>query len=96
MFKFVKPETSGEELEALIYNAEDVCRGLGIPYRIVQMCTGDLSFTAAAKYDVEMWAAGCDEWLEVSSCSNYSEFQARRARIRYRPERGAGRVRAYA
>jgi seryl-tRNA synthetase len=89
MYKFVTPETSAQELETLIDNAEDVCRGLGIPHRIVQMCTGDLSFTAAVKYDVEMWAAGCREWLEVSSCSNDAEFQARRAQIRYRPEPGA-------
>jgi seryl-tRNA synthetase len=89
MYKFVRPETSAQELQSLIDNAEDVCRGLGIPHRIVQMCTGDLSFTAAVKYDVEMWAAGCGEWLEVSSCSNDTEFQARRAQIRYRPERGA-------
>jgi seryl-tRNA synthetase len=89
MFKFVTPETSAQELQSLIDNAEDVCRGLGIPHRIVQMCTGDLSFTAAVKYDVEIWAAGCGEWLEVSSCSNDTAFQARRAQIRYRPERGA-------
>jgi seryl-tRNA synthetase len=89
MFKFVTPESSAQELQSLIDNAEDVCRGLGIPHRIVQMCTGDLSFTAAVKYDVEIWAAGCGEWLEVSSCSNDTEFQARRAQIRYRPERGA-------
>ena len=73
----------------LIDNAEDVCRGLGIPHRVVQMCTGDLSFTAAVKYDVEIWAPGCQEWLEVSSCSNFKDFQARRANIRYRPEPGA-------
>jgi seryl-tRNA synthetase len=89
MYKFVTPETSARELQALIDNAEDVCRGLGLPHRIVQMCTGDLSFTAAVKYDVEVWAAGCGEWLEVSSCSNDTEFQARRAQIRYRPEQGA-------
>jgi len=90
MVKIVEPETSGDELMALIDNAEDVCRRLGLPHRVVQMCTGDLSFTAAAKYDVEVWAAGCGEWLEVSSCSNFHDFQARRAQIRYRPERGAG------
>jgi seryl-tRNA synthetase len=89
MYKFVTPETSAQELETLIDHAEDVCRGLGLPHRIVQMCSGDLSFTAAAKYDVEVWAAGCGEWLEVSSCSNDAAFQARRAQIRYRPEQGA-------
>jgi seryl-tRNA synthetase len=89
MVKFVEPLTSDAELEALLDNAEDVCRQLGLPYRIVQMCTGDLSFTAAMKFDVEVWAAGCQEWLEVSSCSNFQDFQARRARIRYRPAPGA-------
>ncbi len=77
------PKTSMDELMKLMDNAEDVCRGLGIPHRLIQMCTGDLSFTAAAKYDVEMWAPGCEEWLEVSSCSNFMDFQARRANIRY-------------
>ena len=89
MYKFVEPETSPEELTRLIENAEEVCRRLGLPHRVVQMCTGDLSFTAAVKYDVEVWAAGCGEWLEVSSCSNDKDFQARRAMIRYRPEPGA-------
>jgi seryl-tRNA synthetase len=89
MYKFVEPETSARELTTLIDNAEEVCRRLGLPHRLVQMCTGDLSFTAAVKYDVEIWAAGCGEWLEVSSCSNDKDFQARRAQIRYRPERGA-------
>jgi seryl-tRNA synthetase len=89
MVKIVEPETSAAELETLIENAEDVCRGLGLPHRVVQMCTGDLSFTAAVKYDVEVWASGCGEWLEVSSCSNFKDFQARRAQIRYRPEEGA-------
>jgi seryl-tRNA synthetase len=89
MFKFVEPENSMDELMRLIENAQDVCRRLGLPHRVVQMCTGDLAFTAAVKYDVEVWAAGCGEWLEVSSCSNDKEFQARRAMIRYRPERGA-------
>ena len=89
MYKFVEPHTSDEELEKLVDNAEDVCRELGIPHRVVQMCTGDLGFSARMKYDVEMWAPGCGEWLEVSSCSNCGDFQARRANIRYRPEPGA-------
>ena len=89
MVKFVEPAQSDRELLALLDNAEDVCRKLEIPHRVVQMCTGDLSFVAAAKYDVEMWAPGCGEWLEVSSCSNFGEFQARRAKIRYRPKPGA-------
>jgi seryl-tRNA synthetase len=89
MVKFCKPEDSAYELETLIGNAREVCRLLGIPHRVVQMCTGDLSFTAAAKFDVEMWSPGCGEWLEVSSCSNFRDFQARRANIRFRREKGA-------
>lgn len=89
MYKFTTPETSYDELERLVDNAEDVCRRLGIAHRVVQMCTGDLGFSAAKKYDVEMWAPGVQEWLEVSSCSNCEDFQARRANIRYRPEPGA-------
>jgi len=89
LVKHVMPETSDLELEKLIADAEDVCRRLEIPYRVVQMCTGDLSFTAAIKFDLEMWAPGCGEWLEVSSCSNFGDFQARRANIRFRREPGA-------
>jgi seryl-tRNA synthetase len=89
MYKFTTPETSYEELEKMVDNAEDVCRRLGIPHRVVQMCTGDLGFSAAKKYDIEMWAPGCGEWLEVSSCSNCEDFQARRANIRYRLGPGA-------
>ncbi|MGQ9627235.1 MAG: serine--tRNA ligase [Anaerolineae bacterium] len=89
LVKYVEPHTSDEELEKLVGDAEDICRRLEIPYRVVQMCTGDLAFAAAMKYDLEMWAPGCKEWLEVSSCSNFRDFQARRANIRYRPERGA-------
>lgn len=84
MVKFVHPDTSDAELMALLGNAEEVCRRLGIQHRILQMCTGDLSFVAAMKYDVEVWAPGCSEWLEVSSCSNFRDFQARRANIRFR------------
>lgn len=89
MVKFVEPETSMDELESLIRNAEEVAEALELPYRRVQMVTGDLSFVAAVKYDVEMWAPGMEEWLEVSSCSNFMDFQARRANIRYRPEPAA-------
>jgi seryl-tRNA synthetase len=85
MVKFVTPETSDAELLGLLDDAEDVCRRLEIPHRVIQMCTGDLSFVAAMKYDVELWAPGCGEWLEVSSCSNFRDFQARRANLRYRP-----------
>jgi len=89
MYQITAPETSYDTLEAMIRDAEAICRGLGIPYRVIQMCTGDLGFQAAAKYDLEMWAPGVQEWLEVSSLSNCTDFQARRANIRYRPEPGA-------
>ncbi|HXJ36850.1 MAG TPA: serine--tRNA ligase [Candidatus Eisenbacteria bacterium] len=85
MVKFVRPETSDDELRSLVGDAEDVCRRLGLQHRVVRMCTGDLAFAAAMKFDVEVWAPGCGEWLEVSSCSNFRDFQARRASIRYRP-----------
>ena len=88
MVKFVRPETSDAELVTLLSDAEAVCRGLGLAYRVVQMCTGDLSFQAAMKYDIDVWAPGCQEWLEVSSCSNLRDFQARRANIRYRAAAG--------
>jgi seryl-tRNA synthetase len=87
MVKFVTPESSDQELRSLVSNAEDVCVGLKLPHRVVQMCTGDLSFTAAKKFDVEIWAPGCREWLEVSSCSNFKDFQARRANIRFRRDK---------
>jgi seryl-tRNA synthetase len=89
MYKFCQPESSEEELQALVNDAEDVCRALGIAYRVVQLCTGDLGFTSLMSFDIEMWAPGCDEWLEVSSCSNCGDFQARRANIRFRREKGA-------
>lgn len=89
LYKITKPENSDEELEKLVADAEDVCRKLAIPYRVMQLCSGDLGFAACKTYDIEMWAPGCAEWLEVSSCSNCSDFQARRANIRYRPEPGA-------
>jgi len=86
MVKFVEPEQGEAELQKLIDNAEDIARRLQIPLRIIQMCTGDLAFSAAAKFDVELWAPGVNEWLEVSSCSLFTDFQARRANIRYRPD----------
>ncbi len=85
LYKFVEPETSNDELEKLTHDAEEVCQKLGLPYRILQLCTGDLGFASAKSYDIELWAPGCDEWLEVSSCSNCGDFQARRANVRYRP-----------
>ena len=89
MYKFVDPETSDDELNRLVADAEEVCQKLGLPYRVLQLCAGDISFASAMTYDIEIWAAGCGEWLEVSSCSNCTDFQARRANIRYRPAAGA-------
>jgi len=84
MVKFVKPETSFDELEKLLADAEDVLQTLELPYRINMLATGDISFSAAKCYDIELYAAGTDAYLEVSSCSNFTDFQARRANIRYR------------
>ncbi len=88
LVKYCLPDESDAELARLIADAEDVCKGLGLHYRILEMCTGDLSFSARRKFDIEVWAAGCREWLEVSSCSTFGDFQARRANIRYRPAGG--------
>ncbi|MBN1302197.1 MAG: serine--tRNA ligase [Melioribacteraceae bacterium] len=84
MVKFVKPETSYRELENLVTDAEDILKALNIPYRIITLCTGDLSFSAAKCYDIETWSPAENKWLEASSCSNFENFQARRANIRYR------------
>ena len=89
MFKFVEPADSDRELDRLVANAEEVCVRLGIPHRVLQLCTGELGVASLKTFDVEMWAPGSKEWLEVSSCSNCGDFQARRASIRYRPEPGA-------
>ena len=89
MYQFVEPEESAEALERLLGHAEEICRRLGFSWRVLELCTGDMGFAAAKTYDIEVWAAGCQEWLEVSSCSNCTDFQARRANIRYRPEQGA-------
>jgi seryl-tRNA synthetase len=85
LVKFVEPETSLEELEALLGDAEAVLQRLGLAYRVVLLCTGDLGFAMNKTYDLEVWSPGVGEWLEVSSCSNAGDFQARRANIRYRP-----------
>jgi len=85
MYKFTEQATSDEELEKMVGDAEEVCQKLGLPYRVKQLCTADLGFASEKSYDVEMWAPGVEEWLEVSSCSNCGDFQARRANIRYRP-----------
>jgi len=89
MVKFTTPETSYAEHETLLENAESVLQALGLPYRVVQHCTVELSFAAAKCYDIEVWAPAGEKFLEVSSCSNFEAFQARRANIRYRPEAGA-------
>jgi len=85
LYKLTEPAASNQELEKLVNDAEEVCQKLGLPYRVKELCTAELGFAATKAYDIEMWAPGCDEWLEVSSCSNCGDFQARRANIRYRP-----------
>ena len=82
-----------DELGKLLADAEDVLKALELPYRVVQMCTGDLSFSAMAKFDLELWSPGCNEWLEVSSCSNFGDFQARRAKIRFKEGAAGGKAR---
>ena len=86
MVKFVKPEDSYDALEDLVLQAESILKILGITYRVVELCAGDLSFSAAKCYDIEIWSPGEKKWLEVSSCSNFEDFQARRGKIRYRCE----------
>ena len=85
LYKFTEPETSNEELEKMVNDAEEVCQRLGLPYRVSMLNTSELGFASTKSYDIEVWAPGCEEWLEVSSCSNCTDFQARRANIRYRP-----------
>src|SRR4030042_1871095 len=85
----VLQETSYEELESLRKNAEEVLRRLGLHYRVVELCTGELSFSASKCYDLEVWAPGMARYLEVSSCSNFEDYQARRMQIRFRRESGA-------
>jgi seryl-tRNA synthetase len=89
MVKLVSPESSDDELERLVEDACELCRRLKLPFRVIQLCAGDLGFASAATYDIEMWAPGCGEWLEVSSCSNCTDFQTRRANIRFRAQKGA-------
>lgn len=84
LVKFVKPEESYNELEKLLKDAESVLQGLGLPYRIVKICKGDLGFTAAFKYDIEVWMPSYGKYVEISSCSNFEDFQARRANIRFK------------
>ena len=84
LVKFVKPKNSYKELEKLVEQAEAILQSLGLKYRVIELCAGDLSFAAAKCYDLELWAPGEEKWLEVSSCSNFEDFQARRGNIRYR------------
>ena len=85
LYKFTEPDKSNDELEKMVANAEAVCQKLVLPYRVKELCTADLGFASTKSYDIEMWAPGCGEWLEVSSLSNCGNFQAQRANIRYRP-----------
>jgi len=91
LLKFVHPDSSYDELEKLLTNAETVLQKLGLEYRVLLLCTGELSFAGAKCYDIELWAPGVDRWLEVSSCSNFEDFQARRANIRFRDADGKPR-----
>ncbi|WP_297056453.1 serine--tRNA ligase [Thermosulfurimonas sp.] len=88
LVKITTPETSYQELESLLLDAEEVLQLLGLPYRVMLLCTGDLGFSAAKTYDIEVWAPGQGRFVEISSCSNCEDFQARRANIRYRPRSG--------
>ena len=88
MVKLVRPETSDDEFHKMVSDASEICRRLEIPFRVVELCTADLSFASAVTYDLEMWAPGCGEWLEVSSISNCTDFQARRAKIRFKAKGG--------
>ena len=89
MYMFSLPEKSDEYLEVMREHAEETCRALGFTYRVKQLCTGDMGIAARMTYDIEVWAQGCNEWLEVSSVSNVGDYQARRANIKFRRERGA-------
>ena len=89
MFRYVKPETSDEMLEEMVGEASTLCERLGLTYRVIQLCTGDIGFQSAKTYDIEVWSPGCAEWLEVSSISTCTDFQTRRNNTRYRPEVGA-------
>lgn len=89
MYIYCKPEDSEAMHLKMLKDAEETCAGLGLTYRVKQLCTGDIGFGATMTYDLEVWAPGCDEWLEVSSVSNDTDFQARRANIKYRPADGS-------
>ncbi len=84
LVKFAAPETSYDELEGLLQDAEEVLQELGLPYRVVVLCTGDMGFAAAKTYDIEVWLPGQSLYREISSCSNFEDYQARRAAIRFK------------
>ena len=86
--KFSKPETSYDELEGLTRDAEKILQRLGLPYRVVVLCTGDMGFASAKTYDIEVWLPGQGKYREISACSNFEDFQARRANIKYKPKDG--------
>jgi len=89
MYAFTHPEQSNQVLRKMVSDAEQTCAELGLPYRVRQLCSGDLGFASMITHDIEIWAPGCGEWLEVSSVSNCGDFQARRANVRFRPDKGA-------
>ena len=89
LVKFARPEDSYNELESLLLNAEEVLKRLNLPYRVIVLCTGDMGFAAAKTYDIEVWLPGQNKYREISSCSNFTDFQARRANIRFRREQKA-------
>jgi seryl-tRNA synthetase len=91
LVKLTKPEQSYEELEKMVENAEEVVKGLGLPYEIVELCSSEVGFTAAKAYDINVFSPGTGKWLEVSSCSNCTDFQSRRLNIRYR-EKESGKL----
>jgi len=92
LVKFSRPESSYEELESLLDNAETILKKLGIAYRVIELCTGDLGFSSAKTYDIEVWMPAQGVYREISSCSNFENFQARRAGIRYKPKGQKGTV----
>ena len=86
MYQITAPENSTEALNALVSHAEEICKRLELPYRILELCTSDLGFQSAKSFDIEIWGPGSKEWLEVSSCSNCLDFQSRRSNIRFKRE----------
>ena len=96
LVKFARPEQSYDELEKLTADAEDILRRLGLPFRTVVLCTGDMGFSSAKTYDIEVWLPGQNGYKEISSCSNFEAFQARRAGIRFKARQGKSGVRPHA